>query len=197
MPERQIAHIIACLIALVLSRPAMGSDPPLIVRVCNFSSADNRVLFEAEAIARRIFQDAGVDTEWAGADTARKLDPSRLTVQIFPGRSRRDDLKDAFGVAMIDRTTVPFLVDVFFGTIEEKASTRNEAALILGHVMAHEVGHLLLGAAHTPDSIMAGELCDRDLPLMKAGRLRFSKSQSERLRAAVARRQQVANGQVQ
>jgi hypothetical protein len=176
--------------ALLLLGQATGKDSPLIVRVCNYSSADNSVLFQAEAVARRIFQDAGVDTEWSSGSDDRRLNPSMLTVQIFPGHSKHDDLKDAFGSAMLDKKDPPFLADVFFGTIEGKASTRNEEALILGHVMAHEVGHLLLGAKHTPDTIMAGELSGRDLPLMRAGRLQFSKSQSERLRLAVAFRQQ-------
>jgi len=189
MRERGISHGFACLIALALSGQAVGKDPVLVVRICNFSSADTVLLFQAEAIARRIFQDAGVDTEWTSGGDARKLNPSILTVQILPGRSQRYDLKDAFGIAMMDQKAAPFLVDVFFGTIEEKATTRNETGLILGHVMAHEVGHLLLGAEHTPETIMAGELSSRDLPGMKAGRLRFSKRQSERLRMTVALRQ--------
>jgi hypothetical protein len=52
--------------------------------------------------------------------------------------------------------------------------------------MAHEVGHLLLGAAHTPKTIMAEGLGSRDFPLMKAGRVRFNQRQAERLRSAVA-----------
>ncbi|HKE24638.1 MAG TPA: hypothetical protein VKB88_19885 [Bryobacteraceae bacterium] len=190
MPDHRIPYIFTCLTALLLSRPAIGSDLRLSVRVCNFSSANNVILFQAEAIARRIFQDAGIDTDWTTAGDPRRLNPSILTVQILPGRSQRYDLKDAFGVAMNDKKAAPFLADVFFGVIGERAATQEEEALILGHVMAHEVGHLLLGVEHTPATIMAGELCGRDLPLMRAGRMRFSKSQSDHLRTAVARRQQ-------
>jgi hypothetical protein len=171
-----------------------GKEPPLTVRVCNFGNVDNATLFRAAATARRIFRDANIETEWIVAGDARKLDPAILTVQIFGGHSKRSEVKDAFGIAMFGKDKVPFLADVFFGTIEEVANTRKDQAILLGHVMAHEVGHLLLGTEHTAGTIMAAGLGSRDLPDMEAGRLQFSRHDSERLSLAVARRQSVAAG---
>jgi hypothetical protein len=169
----------------------MAEDLRLPVRVYNFSGADSDVLFQAEALARRIFQDAGIETEWIAVDEHSKLDPSTLTVQIFAGRSGRSDMKDAFGIALIGEKESPsFLADVFFGNIEEAATSRKEAAILLGHVLAHEVGHLLLGAGHVSGTVMAGDLGGRHAA-MEAGRLRFSQSLAGRLRAAVARRRKM------
>ena len=88
----------------------------------------------------------------------------------------------------IDR--LHWIISSYFSPATLSASqprfSRAEAAVLLGHVMTHEVGHLLLGAAHTPETIMAEGLGSRDFPLMKAGRVRFNQRQAERLRSAVA-----------
>jgi len=191
MTNRGLRFLGACLIALPAEGAGAAGSPPLIVRVCNFSRADNEMLSQAGAVARRIFQEAGIETEWVAAANPSQLDPLTLTVQIFEGRSRRLEIQDAFGVAMIAGKPAPsFLADVFLGNIEETANTSKDTGVLLGHVMAHEVGHLLLGGAHTPKTVMAANLGSRDLPQMKAGRVRFSQRQAERLRAAVALRQQ-------
>ena len=192
MGKRGREYIGACLTALLIGGAGAADSLRLSVRIRNFSRADTETISQAEAIARRIFQDAGVEIDWMIAGDLDTLDRSTLTVQIFGARSKRTGLKDAFGVALIPGTeSVSFLADVFFGNIEEEATTRKDAAMLLGHVMAHEVGHLLLGAAHTPKTIMAEGLGSREFPLMKAGRLRFSRLQADRLRAAVAVRQRI------
>jgi hypothetical protein len=192
MRKRGLEYIGACLIALLAAGEGVADSSRLIVRVRNFSRADGQMLSQAEAVARRIFQDAGIETEWIVAGDPGKPDSSTLTVQIFAARSWRAGMKDAFGAALIaGPESASFLADVFFGNIEEAATTRKEAAVLLGHVMAHELGHLLLGAAHTPGTIMSESLGSRDFPLMKAGRVRFNQRQAGRLRVAVALREQI------
>jgi hypothetical protein len=164
----------------------------LSVQVCNFSPADSQMLLQAEAIAGKIFRDAGVGTAWFTAtDPSRPGRPelSRLTLQIFPGRSQRSDVKDAFGIAMTDEKnpTTSWLADVFWGTIEELVTTRTDETVLLGYVMAHEAGHLL-GETHAPNTIMADGWNAHDIPRMVGGRVRFSATQAGRLRAAVALR---------
>jgi len=192
MRKRRLPYTGICLIALLIAREGAGACSRLTVRVCNFSRADDEMLSQAETFARRIFEDAGIETDWITANDPGKLDPSMLTVQIFEARSKRADTKDAFGAAFITRKKqASFLADVFFRNIEEEATTRKEAAVLLALVMAHEVGHLLLGAAHRPGTIMTESLSIRDVPLMLAGRVRFNPAQSERLCLAVSLRQRM------
>ena len=163
----------------------------LAVEVCNFSRADHKMLTAAEAIARKAFQDAGLETFWLTADDPAhpgKVGPAKLRLLVYPGHPKRNDITDAFGVAMtVADQTASSLADVFFGNIEEVATTRTDETLLLGYVMAHEVGHLL-GMGHVPDTVMADGWTAHDIPRMQAGRVRFSRSQAERLRAAVALR---------
>jgi hypothetical protein len=158
----------------------------LVVQVCNLSRADGRLLSQAEAVAGRVFSQAGVETAWLTAD---KPEPDKITVQINPGHSHRSDRKDAFGIAMTDTDpSRSFLADVFLGNIEELATTRTDEAFLLGYVIAHEVGHLL-GLRHAPQTVMADGWNARDIPRMQAGRVRFSLSQAEWIRATVLMRQ--------
>jgi len=163
----------------------------LSVQICNFSRADRKMLTEADAIASGLFQDAGIAIVCLISDDPGhfgKLEPSRLTIQIFPGRSKRTDFKDAFGVAMTgDNSMTSFLADIFLGAIEEVATARIDETLLLGYAIAHETGHLL-GETHAPGTVMAESWGARDIPHMRAGRVRFSLSQAVRLRAAVALR---------
>jgi hypothetical protein len=63
---------------------------------------------------------------------------------------------------------------------------------VLGHVIAHEVGHLLLNQqVHSPQGIMRGEWSFVDFRDMTSGMLLFTPQQAEFLRADVRRR----NGQ--
>jgi hypothetical protein len=151
------------------------------------------MLSQAEAFAGRIFKDVGIETDWMPVSDSAKLDPSILTVQIFEARSKRADTRDAFGAAFITGTAqTSFLADVFFANIEEAATTRKEATVLLAHIMAHELGHLLLGAAHMPGTIMAESLSIRDVRRMLAGQVRFNQRQAERLCLTVSLRQHLA-----
>ena len=62
-------------------------------------------------------------------------------------------------------------------------------ARILGHTMAHELGHLLLGAnAHSPSGIMRGVWLPEDLKFMRWGELTFTLRQSDQIRNSLLRR---------
>jgi len=56
---------------------------------------------------------------------------------------------------------------------------------ILGHAMAHEIGHLLLGPSHSPAGIMRAEWTRKDLESAARNELSFTPQQMELLRASV------------
>jgi hypothetical protein len=76
----------------------------------------------------------------------------------------------------------------FFDRVAEFASSHKLlAATVLGHVIAHEVGHLLLREGHTERGLMRAEWFKRDLELAQTGLLGFTPEQSARIRATLDR----------
>ena len=70
----------------------------------------------------------------------------------------------------------------------DPAGPCTEAAL-LGHAIAHELGHLLLGtSSHTPAGLMAGRWHATDLDHAASGWLQFSPAEAARMRAETIRR---------
>jgi len=76
--------------------------------------------------------------------------------------------------------------EVFYQRISDWASGAEISAYqLLGHAMAHEVGHLLLGPnSHSRDGIMRPQWNPDDLRVIARASLRFTPEQTERLRAA-------------
>jgi hypothetical protein len=187
----QVIGLIVFILSSFSARQARGDEAPTLgVQVRNYSRADGEIVAAGEAIAGRAFKDAGIWIVWFASSSQIDLGrPSKLTLQIFQGHSGRPDLKDALGSAMTDTNPeASFLADIFLGNIEENAVTRTDETVLLGFVMAHEIGHLL-GAPHERGTIMVEGWRPGDFRRMRLGSLRFSEKQAERLRAAVLARE--------
>ena len=160
--------------------------------------------------APNFFRAAGVDTIWvhcsapriqvqsasAPAEPVTGAEPicdgpvkgSTLTLRILPGSSHARGTETVFGFADVGGPA-----SVFWGRIQELAYSvdgdPNEAPVILGAVIAHEVGHLLLGTnSHSPTGIMCANWDREYLRLASRSRQLFSPEQSAVLRATVIRR---------
>jgi hypothetical protein len=67
--------------------------------------------------------------------------------------------------------------------------------LLLGHLMAHEIGHLLLGAGnHSPTGLMRARWQQQELELIRRRTLAFTSGQAESIRAQTQERA-LATGQ--
>jgi hypothetical protein len=81
-----------------------------------------------------------------------------------------------------------------FAQVEDSSYTQNdqakfEAHVLLGCVIVHEIGHLLLGAeGHSADGIMQPHLGPKQVRQAITGTLMFTSHQSKLLRAAARRR---------
>lgn len=65
-------------------------------------------------------------------------------------------------------------------------------ARMLGHLIAHEVGHLLLGqGSHSKKGIMLGDWLQTDLEKAAQGRLLFTDRQAKKMRRAVRQRSRI------
>lgn len=143
---------------------------------------------QAEQEAARIFHQAAIEITWIdceAATTARDPrchiapDAKHLVIRIVAKASSAADF--IFGMAFLSETDgYGVYSDVFFGSLE-KLHQESGASLgrILGHVMAHEVGHLLLGSkAHTNIGIMQPHWYAEQLGAISRGSLFFTPEQA-------------------
>jgi len=78
--------------------------------------------------------------------------------------------------------------DLFYEPMERlQKSAGTDMAGLLGHVAAHEIGHLLLGNnSHSAAGIMHARWTPDELASAKAGALVFSEQESLRMKARLA-----------
>ena len=100
-----------------------------------------------------------------------------------------DVAADAMGAAPAADDGTGRVAYAFYVRIEALAQRRGiDVAKVLGIVMAHEIGHLLLGfGAHSSAGIMSGRWGKFEMDLVAAGLLGFTKEQADVIRRAVVR----------
>jgi hypothetical protein len=61
---------------------------------------------------------------------------------------------------------------VFYDRVQQISRQTVNEGMVLGHAIAHELGHLLLGVdAHSPEGLMRAHWTSRDLALAAQGKL--------------------------
>jgi hypothetical protein len=179
--------------SLIGTMPAFAKEAPpttLMVLVNDYVTLSPDMLELARAEANRIFQDINVEIVWLERGDARFDDPfvlnSVVVVQILsPEMAKRMKGPRCMGRAVRGSR----MVHVFYDGIEalarqvegsSSARRANQTASILGHVIAHEIGHLLLPtAAHSVSGIMQARMDSKRASL---GALFFTRSQGEEMR---------------
>ena len=165
-------------------------NPHLTVFVAERAATGMHVLAEAERNAAQAFHQAGVEVEWINCDEGHgpacgKVSQADLVVHLIP---RAHTLAgEIFGVAFVENNAGVY-ADVFFDSIQSLRQQDSAISLspILGSVLAHEVGHLLLGSnAHSREGIMQAHWQAEQLDHIAKGQMRFTKEQSGKMRARV------------
>jgi len=171
--------------------------PQVKIAIRNDARIPESVLAQASQEASRIFRQAGVDTIWtlchsSNAGTSNPpnclspSDPTHLSLRIVPWSSQIGD--STFGVAFLSEEGVGAYSDVFY-PLAEKLHSDCDASLsrVLGHVMAHEIGHLLLGLhSHSALGIMQPHWKGEALRRIGMGTLLFTAEQARSMRERLA-----------
>ena len=88
---------------------------------------------------------------------------------------------EKLGQSVVDRDGGTYAT-VFLRPAEEKASDANlPRIVVLAYAAAHEIGHLLLGEAHSPQGLMKATWGANDFLAMSQNYLRFSPEQARKL----------------
>ena len=183
---------------LTIAFPGLANEPPLkpqvVINVYNDAQVSEKVLAQAEQEATRIFRQAGVDNVWVEcpslkSDLNRKPEcdspagPRHLAVRIVPWSSKLRE--SVFGTAFLSVEGEGTYSDVFYNAVQKLHQDWHASlSAVLGHVMAHELGHLLLGTnAHSPTGIMRLSWQGRELRSISMGTLLFTPEQAGSMQA--------------
>ena len=161
------------------------------VHVYNYADVDDNVLARAEEEAARLFLQAGVAPIWVACPLSQE------EIDRYPDCHKTKGLilniRPEVGLKTAERNhEFGFALQatgyVFAGSLNRIAESGVASwPVIFGHVVAHEIGHMLLGAAsHSPDGVMRSRLGPEDWRRASAGRLSFNASQRERIRSFIA-----------
>jgi len=171
--------------------------PAITVAIYDDMHLSPQVLADAEDEAMRVYRKAGVAISWVECKSARMKaepdvrcqdspSPTRLNLRIVPHASKASD--GVFGVAFLSAEGTGAYTDVSYNSAEELDQEWHVGlARLLGHVMAHELGHLLLGSnAHSRQGIMCPRWHGDELHLASKGSLLFSEEQARFMRERLA-----------
>jgi hypothetical protein len=173
-----------------------GPVPNVTILIYNYAQATHAVLAGAEREAGRIFAEAGISILWfecpavpsaAGpqglCQNASESKDIRLQLLSAPVKSKSQDC--VWGLAVR-----PDLASVYYEYVDRLAVAYEfEVASILGSVIAHEIGHLLLGPnSHYGIGIMRPQWSFEQVRQVMMGTLLFTPEQSKRIRAEARRR---------
>ena len=177
--------------------PALGGGL-LTVKVMDYVGARAPMLRKAAAHAQRVFRAAGLETAWVVCPKLDEADaenaacyqnPADLYVQVVAARPNAlvplwDNLQ--FGAALFGENGVATKYSyVLYDRVENEAQNAPCSAIsLLGLVIAHEIGHLLLGRGHSFEGVMMAHWNHGTEVKIARGMLVFSPEEAKRLQAS-------------
>ncbi len=191
-----------------------GVEPSLRikVRVYNYAEASRGTLLRAEKEGTRILRDAGVEVAWLDCPTSHAeeekypackppMGAMAVDLRILPPSiaSRVQSGREQLGFALPStKSGSASAAWIYYQRVEDLAESKDaDQAQILGHAIAHEVGHLLLGPAeHSAQGIMRGNWDRKCLQEARRGQLLFTRDQAELIRIEVQTRSEMAEKSV-
>jgi len=180
----------------------MDNAPAVLeVQLFNYAGVPDAVMKRAEARLQYTLSKAGIrlllsDCTVGGGTNAPACElhagTAMANVRIFPGRRRTQR-----GVNL-DDLGVAFLLDeqgayasVFYESVSDFARGFSlDPAAILAHVVAHEIGHMFLGSAHTLMGVMQAGVSGRQVEWINRRWVLFSRDQAAQLCANIRQRRQ-------
>ena len=176
----------AVLMAVSAARAEAVSIQPYSVgvMVLNEGGVAASVLARAKAEAARIYQRLGVNLVWSREGG----EEHRLTIKIVATPlDARDVSAAALGVAPATGSDRGAIAYAFYERIRQFSENHSvEIVPILGSVIAHELGHLLLPhGSHSRGGVMNGVWDDVQAVRAAEGLLSFSASESMSIRATL------------
>ncbi|HST13212.1 MAG TPA: hypothetical protein VLL05_22735 [Terriglobales bacterium] len=170
--------------------------PHITVIVRHPAEMPHAVLNGAEAVTMHVFDKAGVSVHWVncpqsdgaflnpGCDDA--LAPVDLVVHVLP--RAQSAANSVFGVSFVDAGGGVY-ADIFLDRMQRLHEQNPSISFsrLLGYVVAHELGHLLLGEhSHSSMGLMQTPWRPEQLEKLGRGNLFFNSNEAAYLRTRAA-----------
>jgi hypothetical protein len=172
--------------------------PRLNVAICDQAGLGSSIWKIARQQTEHIFQSAGVDVTWIDLDAKSKCVLGGVVARTFIVTVLRKappdwTSPDAMGLAPSQNTTFPRAyifynnMQIAVDLLQEKYLRTSALGIMLGHAIAHELGHLLIsGDAHSLSGIMSTLWHYEHWEDIVAGRLLFDERQAKTIRRTLA-----------
>jgi hypothetical protein len=175
-------------VASLMARSPNVEDQVVIrVGVYDYAHIGRMGLSEAQHEAAGIFARVGVRIAWTDYSQKSRMAPVRaedseadffVRILLAPISSQWNNKPRALGESVISPKAEGPLAggtaNVFYDRVEHISYLWDlDPGETLGDAIAHELGHLLLGADHSDQGIMKARWSVQDLELAKRGKLQF------------------------
>ena len=184
------------LMTALCSVELLAAGQQMNVAVCNLDGVREPIVAKAKAETDLVFRSAGVTVVWQDCDTFPT--PAELEREpwfIVRLRTGKPPLTagpaslDVMGKAFVEDHSGGTMADAYFQAIQARSEQHNgDSGLLLGFVMAHELGHLLLGPGHTPEGVMQAAWGQKQMDALRQRWLRFTEEGATRIRRALESR---------
>ena len=191
--------------AVGLGNPVMDShDYTLTIRLFDHSHTGAAQIREAQRGTEQILRHARIAVHWQSCPTMGSLSPDvavcesladldHLDLVLLPDEMARKVSRGSqdFGLAVLAESGRLAVRAYIF--VDRAIDLANEEMIpwtrILGYLMAHEIGHLLMGTnSHSLQGIMKGNWRRKEVKEALSGRLTFTSQECSRLRSAIEHR---------
>ncbi|HTX35692.1 MAG TPA: hypothetical protein VME43_11740 [Bryobacteraceae bacterium] len=196
----EMAFILGAAPGASRSTTTKGMRPTITLRVVNEGGVDSQSLVQARKEATRIFDHSGINLAWLdcesgqaewgnGSPCQRSLGPVEFWMRIVTRRPPATT-GDMLGFTHLDERWTHGAAGVYYPAAVEMAkkwpATIGE---ILAAAIAHEVGHLILGAnAHSANGVMSAHWSKPEFIRIGTSALHFTRDQGRLLQEGIARR---------
>ena len=179
-------------------------NPTIRVGVLDYTSVSPAILAEAEHEAGRILSKAGLRTVWVDCsvrhsttvrqDPCQELEATDIWLRVLSEPTQNELQDTVFGFAV-----VPVLATVYYEAVRHAKSdgAAFDIPIILGCVIAHEIGHLLLGSnSHSGWGVMKPRWERKQFRQAMTGILLFTPEQAKRMQAEAQTRMRLQTARI-
>jgi hypothetical protein len=183
-----------------ISIEALAGQSHITVEVKNAARITHYTVSRAEAVASSLFERAGIEIEWIECFSA-SIDPWQSSCLETTNTDQFTIvIRQNHGTARVHDTALGYSLPfsgmhnhaaVFWQSVSRTAQRNSDAVderTLLGMVMAHELGHLLMGSGRHGPGVMNAGWRRSDFREMGQCRFRFTLEQAAQLRRGLENR---------